>query len=137
MKILKGLALLLAGGVVILVVAGVVGYYMLDDLPQVTVHNQCAEAIPLPSLPSIPDSIPVGGSATFPVLFGSGTYSLYEEGGLFKVTLPRSLPGFGDTVTVSQSFADPDATFQGQPITIPMQATVAMGQTYDVTICTE
>ncbi|MCA9985875.1 MAG: hypothetical protein KDE59_16330 [Anaerolineales bacterium] len=137
MKILKGLVLLLAGGVVVLVVAGVVGYFMLDDLPQITVLNQCDEAIPLPPVPTIPDSIPVGGTATFPVIFGSGTYSLYEEEGLFKVTLPRSLPGFGDTVTVSQSFADPDATFQGQQVTIPMQATVEMGQTYDVAICTE
>ena len=137
MKVIKSLVYLLAGGVVLLVIAGVAGFFLLDSLPQVAVHNSCDEAIALPAVPSLPDSIPVGDSVTIPVIFGPGSYSLYEESGVYKVSLPRVLPGFGDTATISQSFSDPDATFQGQPVTVPMETTVEMGQTYDLIICAE
>ena len=136
MKVIKGLAYLLAGGIVLLVIAGVAGYFVLNALPQVAVSNGCEEAIALPTIPTVPDTIPVGGTVTFPVLFGPGTYLLYESDGVFKVDLPRGLPGIGDTLTISQSFAEPDATFAGRAVSIPMEATVEMGETYDVIICT-
>ena len=137
MKVLKGFVYLLAGGIVLLVIAGVAGYFTLNALPQVAVTNSCEEAIALPTIPTVPDSIAVGGSVSFPVIFGPGTYSLYEDGGVYKVDLPRALPGLGETITVSQSFADPDATFAGQTVTIPMEATVEMGQSYALVVCAE
>ena len=102
-------------------------------------QNQCDEAIPLPSgvqlIPGIPAQIDVGGEATFPVVFGPGPYRLYEDGGSLYVQLPRAVPTVGDTIRISQSYAEPEATFEGRPVTIPMADDLVMNQTYTAVIC--
>ena len=129
--------LFFVGGVVII---GVGAYFVGQSLPQVTVQNQCEQAIPLPPgvqlIPGIPAQIDVGDEATFPIVFGPGQYRLYEDSGSLFVQLPRSVPTVGDTIRVSQSFAEPDATFGGQPVTIPMTGYLDMNQTYAAVICT-
>ena len=135
--ILLGKVLLVfVGGVVVL---GVGAYFVSQSLPQVTVHNQCDEAIPLPPgvqlIPGIPAQIDVGSEATFPVVFGPGPYRLYEDGGSLYVQLPRAVPPVGDTIRVSQSYDEPEATFEGRPVTVPMSGDLAMNETYTAVIC--
>lgn len=128
--------LIFVGGVVVL---GVGVYFMAQALPQVTVQNQCDQAILLPSgvqlIPGIPAQIDVGGEATFPVVMGPGPYRLYEEGNSLFVQLPRAIPSVGDTIRVSQSFSEPEALFNGQPVTVPMVSELEMNKTYTATIC--
>jgi hypothetical protein len=105
----------------------------------VTVQNHCEEAIPLPPgvqlLPSIPAQIDVGSEATFPVVMGPGEYRLYEEDNGLYVQLPRAIPSVGDTIRISQSFSELEATFNGQPVTVPMVSNLEMNETYTTAIC--
>lgn len=135
-RFLGRLLLVVAGGVVVL---GAGGFFVGRALPQVSVENQCEAPIPIPAglqlIPGVPPQIAVGGAATFPVLFGPGEYALREEGGGFYVDLPRSVPAVGQTILVSPAFAEPEALFEGRPVTIPMQHTFAMNETYAVVVC--
>ena len=128
--------LIFVGGVVVI---GVGAYFVAQSLPQVTVQNQCEQAIPMPPgvqlIPGIPAQIDVGGEATFPVVFGPGQYRLYEDGGSLVVHVPRAVPSVGDTIRVSQSYAEPEATFEGRPVTVPMSGELVMNQTYTAVIC--
>ena len=126
--------------VVVVAVIGVGAFVLAQTVPQITVQNQCADPINLPDgvqlVPGIPDQISTGGSATFPLIIGPGNYRLYEEGSGLYVQLPRSVPAVGDTLRVAQAGLEPQATFQGKPVTIPMEADFAMNQTYTTVICT-
>ena len=128
--------LVFVGGIVVL---GVGAFFVAQSLPQVTVQNQCEAAIPMPPgvqlIPGIPAQIDVGGEATFPVVFGPGQYRLYDDGGGLTIQLPRSVPTVGDTIRISQSYAEPEATFEGQPVTVPMVDELAMNETYTAVIC--
>jgi hypothetical protein len=128
--------LIFVGGVVVL---GVGTYFMAQALPQVTVQNHCEQAILLPTgvqlIPGIPAQIDVDGEATFPVVIGPGQYRLYEEGSSLYVQLPRAIPSVGDTIRISQSFSEPEASFNGQPVTVPMVGELKMNETYTAEIC--
>ena len=119
--------------------AGVAGFVLARQLPQLTVHNQCDEVIQLPTavemVPGVSAEIPVNGQATFPVIFGSGNYRLFETSGNVQLQLPRSIPTVGDTLFLYTSTQAPQARFQGQSVTVPMQQTVTMNQTYTLEVC--
>jgi len=143
-KILLVLGAVTIGGVVVVAGVVVVGLVVLGStLPEVQVTNQCTDAIIMPewaqSIPSLPDSIPTNASVTFPVVSGPGEYALSQEGDGLYIVLPRSFPVLGDTVgdtvRVGSAGTEPDATFEGQQVTVPMHREIEMNQTYSVMLC--
>ena len=139
-KILLVLGAVTIGGVVVVAGVVVVGLVVLGStLPEVQVTNQCTDAIIMPewaqSIPSLPDSIPTNASVTFPVVSGPGEYALSQEGDGLYIVLPRSFPVLGDTVRVGSAGTEPDATFEGQQVTVPMHREIEMNQTYSVLLC--
>ena len=139
-KILLVLGAVTIGGVVVVAGVVVVGLVVLGStLPEVQVTNQCTDAIIMPewaqSIPSLPDSIPTNASVTFPVVSGPGEYALSQEGDGMYIVLPRSFPVLGDAVRVGSAGTEPDATFEGQQVTVPMHREIEMNQTYSVVLC--
>lgn len=138
--VLKILFVVGVGGVIVVGVAGAGGFVWYRGLPKVEVTNQCGNAIVIPeqfqSIPAVPSEIPVGGSITVPVISGSGEYSLYEADGEMRIGLPHSLPMLGDTIRVGSAGSEPNATFEGQPVTVPMQRQFD-SQTYSVVLCAQ
>ncbi len=139
-KIVLVLGAVTIGGVVVVAGGVVVGLVVLGStLPEVHVTNQCTDAIIVPewaqSIPSVPDSIPTNASVTFPVVSGPGEYALYQEGDGMYIVLPRSFPVLGDEVRIGGAGTEPDATFDGQQVTVPMRREIEMNQTYSVVLC--
>ena len=122
-------------GVVVIGVGGAVYY---RSVPKVEVVNSCSDPINIPEqflvIPGIPESFPVGGSVTVPVVAGSGEYRLYEEGDGTYIETPRSLPVLGNPIRIGNPGLDPDANFDGAPVTIPMQRNLESAR-YVLTLC--
>lgn len=131
-------AIVVGGVVVIVVVAGVVGLVFYRSSPKIEVTNQCTNSIAIPEkyrvVPVIPETIPTSGTVTIPFISGTGEYSLYEEGDGLYLGFPRSIPGVGDSVHIGSAGSDPDAIFDGAPVTIPMTRDLGDGR-YALTLC--
>ena len=142
-KLAKAILAILAVGVVGTVatvgVLGIAGAVIYRNLPKLQVNNACSRPVMIPSqfrfIPQIPESIPGGGSLSVPLFSGSGEYRVVEEGDGIYVQLPRSIPILGDEIRVGAAGAEINATFQGAPVTAPMQKELESGYSYSLTLC--
>ena len=134
--------LLLKLGAGFIVIGGVVavgGYALIQSVPEAMVLNQCDEPIAMPEgiqlVPGIPAEIGVQDSATIPIVIGAGHYRLYETGDGLYLELPRNIPTVGDTIRIANAGLEPKATFQGRPVTFPMEETLENNRVYTVVVC--
>ena len=111
---------------------------MLRNLPKVDVTNQCTGDIRIPDqyriVDAIPESIPTGGTVTIPALPGAGVYQLYETGDGTYLGFPRSLPVLGQSLLIGGAGMDTDASFDGGPVTVPMERELE-GVRYPLVLC--
>ena len=142
-KLLKAVLIILGvvvvvGGVAVVVV-GAGGLIFYNSLPKVTVTNQCADPIFIPDtyrvLPIIPATISAGGTVNVPLLWGAGEYRLYEEAGRVHLGFPRSLPLVGEDIEIAGTPFDPDVTFDGEPLSVPMSWNLESQHKYTLMVC--
>jgi hypothetical protein len=136
--VLKILLVVGISGIVVAAVVSVGGFLWYRGLPEVEVSNQCDHAIVIPEsvrvVEAIPAEISMGDSVTIPVVTGTGEYSLVESDGSLFVMLPNDLPLLGNSIRVGGASTEPNASFEGQMVTVPMQRQVE-NQSYSVVLC--
>ncbi len=127
--------------IAVLVLVGVVVWR--SRQPELMVHNQCAEPLPIPapdavkSLLSLPQAIPPAEAIMVPIITGEGIYELtMTRGGMMVLRLPQPMPGIGlAQVELGEMSADTAVTLNGQPLNPPQRFSVRSGWVYELVIC--